>query len=528
MDDLTFDDMNIDIDAEELQSKNIYLSNPEKGLDLCSRIVSLGETQHSEFLNDIEKQINQFVEITENDENTTGAKAYAELLVAKEELLNIICFPNLENHFTIAVGGSFSSGKSRFLNTVLGLDKLLPTDTNPTTSIPTYIMKGKSTKYSALNKFNNNIAIDADAIQAISHSFQEQYNVTFSHILKLISIEVESFKYSNLTFLDTPGYSKSDSLNKKDNIDENIARDHLRTTDFLIWLVSCQTPIPAADIDFIKSLNISRPILFILSKADYKPEKDLFLQINKSKEAILKAELPTYDVIGFSAKENREYSPDKNVLTNFFTAIKTGKSGTKIIRRINNIFNVYINYYDSRITEYREIRRVLNSAVLDISLSDNISSELGLVGKSYKKKIDELQMCKRRVEQINTKLVETAKELLSKCGVSIENRSVECSIKTIKKNHSLGKKKIYRYNGSIQIKNANDLTRFRDLNTIEGTIYKVTSIGIFIKISIDADIAVMSSEIKKVTGLDSIADLFKKEDKVKIQILDKKRCIVIA
>ncbi len=526
MDSLTFDDMNEEINIDEYQTKNIYLNEPQKGLELCSSIVSLGTNRHPELFNEIDEQITKFIDIVDNDENTTGAKAYSKLIALKEDLLSIVCFPHLENSYTISIGGSFSTGKSRFLNTVLGLDELLPTDTNPTTSIPTYIMHGSKNRYYALNKFNNNIPIDSDAIQAISHAFSEKYNATFSHILKLISIEREKFKYSKLIFLDTPGYSKSDSLNSTDNIDENIARNHLRTTDFLIWLVSCQTPIPDADIKFIKSLDIASPILFILSKADQKPENEVFQQINKSRETIEKAGIPIYDVIGFSSETNKEFSSNKNVLKTYLDALSTGKSGTKILLRIEKVFDEYINFYDSRIIEHRETRGVLNDAVMNIAKTNStISNSLSIVARTHKEKIDILQEDKRKVQQLKKKLIDKVLELMKKSGVNIEQASTGFNLKPVTKNKK-NDNNTFRFKASLQMKNKSELTKFSNLSDIKGRVYKVSSIGVSIKIDIDADIYVTTNEVKKTAMKDS-KDLFKKDDKVKIQIINEKQCVVI-
>ena len=191
---------------------NQYLYESEKGLSLCAQLIANGDsnTPVARLLAEIKHTIeHDFLQLAKQDDNTTGAYTYAQLLLLEKQLNEI-------------AGGSFSAGKSRFLNSVLGCPSLLPTDTTPTTSIPTYLSLGEQNAISALNFYRKKTAIDEEALKAICHAFNERFGVTFSHLLQLISVEREDFKYPNLVFLDTPGYSKADDIiNTQNNTDEN-------------------------------------------------------------------------------------------------------------------------------------------------------------------------------------------------------------------------------------------------------------------------------------------------------------------
>ncbi|TOF43990.1 GTP-binding protein, partial [Vibrio parahaemolyticus] len=92
-----------------------------------------------------------------------------------------------------------------------------------------------------------------------------------------------------LIFLDTPGYSKSDNQQK---IDENIARQHLRVADYLIWLVDSQNgTVPQQDIDFLQSLELDQPVLVVMSKADKKLESEVKSIIKVAKADLENAEI---------------------------------------------------------------------------------------------------------------------------------------------------------------------------------------------------------------------------------------------
>ena len=169
---------------------NPYLDNPLTGLQLCSQLISQGSTREpwQDQLDQINKLIDtDLLKLVEENSLVAGAGFYNRMQQLKERLTEIASFPLLERCYTVAIGGAFSAGKSRFLNTVLGCPSLLPTDTTPTTSIPTYISQGQQNTITALNRYGKKTEIDEDALGAICHAFSDRFGVTFSHILQLVS-----------------------------------------------------------------------------------------------------------------------------------------------------------------------------------------------------------------------------------------------------------------------------------------------------------------------------------------------------
>jgi len=508
-----------------IDDDNIYLSDAQKGLALCSNIISLGEVSFKEALIEIDAVLDAFMQLSQNDTNKMGVKVYKELQALKEDIINIVSFPQLENNYTVAVGGSFSSGKSTFLNRVLGLEDVLPTDTNPTTSISSYITKGDKESFVALNNFNNIIELDKEAIQAISHAFYKKYNVSFSHILKLISIEQPKLKYDNLVFLDTPGYSKSD------DIDENVAREHLRTTDFLIWLVDSQTSIPSSDIHFIKSLELEHPILVVLNKADKRTPKDIEALVQKTQESLEEHSIAFYDVVGYSSSEGIESSTSQNVIESYLTTIASSTRGTKILKQIEDIFKLYTDYYDSQLVEYRATRGVLNEMIMKEAVLGTYADTIQTLSSKRIKQIKHIEEAKKSIDTQRTKLLEVVESLLQQYSITnITYKKQHLFDKTLyngKKAHSKTRKS-FRFNGSIQLKDEKELLKYKDLDAIEGIIYKVSSIGVFIKIAgLSGDIMVSKSNILKEDSIVNIKEVFKVDEKVLVQILKHKKCVVI-
>ncbi|GAA9903860.1 hypothetical protein VN0787_11970 [Helicobacter pylori] len=80
----------------------------------------------------------------------------------------VASYPSLFQKSMVAVGGGFSTGKSTFLNKLLGLNLKLPEAINPTTAIPTYCFKDKR---EALMGFSQNGAWWSCPISLLTISF---------------------------------------------------------------------------------------------------------------------------------------------------------------------------------------------------------------------------------------------------------------------------------------------------------------------------------------------------------------------
>jgi len=516
--------------AKIVEDKNTYLSEPQKGLELCANIISLGEMRFKNTLERIDDILNQFISITRDNNNEEGVSTYSNLILLKDELVNILNFPKLENHYTVAVGGGFSSGKSTFLNQVLGLENILPTDTNPTTSISSYITSGGEDKFFGLNNFNNIINLDREAIQAISHAFNKKYSLSFSHILKLIMIEQKDFKYKNLVFLDTPGYSKSDSMDRVNNTDENVAREHLKTTDFLIWLVDCQTPISSSDMQFIKTLELEHPVLVVLNKADKKTLKDIDALVAKTKENLISQEIPFFDVIGYSSSKDIEFSSSQNVIKTYLDKVANATTGTKIIKRADEIFKLYIDYFDSRLVEYRTTRKILNEMILKDAIDEEFLDEITALSGKRVKQIKHIENAKKKISGLGKELNEVIVELLKESNINIvESNKVQIFEKDLyEKLKSKVSAEVLRFQASLQLKEQKELLKYKDLNNIQAKVYKISSIGVFIKIvGIEGDLLISKSKILHTSGGSRINDIFKIDDSVIVQITADKKCIVI-
>ena len=212
---------------------------------------------------------------------------YNELLVLLSDLRDLIEFPHLANKNVLAIGGGFSSGKSGFLNAILGETDLLPEGIRETTAIPTYLTHADEESILALNTFDRTQRLTRAELTAISHAFNagqsEESKIQFYHILKLIQIQSPCMKWRNVALLDTPGYSKPNigdaaaEGTNAGNTDEEKAREHLSLADHLIWSIAGKDGVlQGPDIAFLRDkVQWPRPFYLLINKCDELAKSDV-------------------------------------------------------------------------------------------------------------------------------------------------------------------------------------------------------------------------------------------------------------
>ncbi|HCM0730568.1 TPA: dynamin family protein [Vibrio parahaemolyticus] len=506
---------------------NRYLEDADSGLELCARLVAKPDlrTPSDQILEDINKLINQkFLSHTEQGENTSGASAYARLLEWFDLLKEAVSFPQLQQSHTVAVGGSFSAGKTRFLNTVLGCPSLLPVDTTPTTSIPTFLFKGTSNRIDALNFYGKKTEINEDVIKAICHAFNKKYQVTFSHILQMIAVERESFNYSNLIFLDTPGYSKSDNQQK---IDENIARQHLRVADYLIWLVDSQNgTVPQQDIDFLQSLELDQPVLVVMSKADKKLESEVKNIIKVAKADLENAEIGYLDVIGYSAVEDSEISEHGGRLKEFLTQVNRGSDGSTLKWQLSKIFDEYHREYLATQQTLKLTVGTLNELIFDEKLTGDKKKHLTDFHKKVKTQLDTLQRHKRDSEKIHAHIEDLLIEVCGLKEIALASSPSVMQLNSMRKKTDRIQRDTVTFDALLQ-GDLKVLSGMANLDSLQGRVVKTSPIGVSIQLDDAPEIEIMVLMVVIAKTAPAIkSEQFYISQEVQVQIISDKKASV--
>lgn len=334
---------------------------------------------------------------------------YGDFKAEYEKFKDFILYERLIGKNIVALGGGFSSGKSSFLNAVMG-KPVLPADIDPSTSVPTFIVKGDTHYLSGINAFDATFEIpNVKMIQKISHGFgkgedEETENpadvVTLGHIVESLFFSTHLHKYEHLAFLDTPGYSKADTASYSSKTDEQIARRQLNTANCILWFVQADAgTITEDDVKFIKTLNETTPKLIILNKADKKTDEDL-KRIAESIKATLELKGVKYvDVLAFSTKNPGAYDSDKIYAQLENWNLPNEKNNFAV--NFKKLFVQCFDYYENEIEQEAKQLKGLNKALTLVD-EPTVCDSLNYIVKITKANLSKLEEVRNNLKNLQT------------------------------------------------------------------------------------------------------------------------------
>lgn len=335
--------------------KNAYLYFPSMSLRMVRKIIARNENgeENNKLADILQEKLIPFIAKAEISGECQLVSSLQETIA---KLQSSPTAKELSDKCVIGVGGKFSAGKSCFINSLISTDKQLLTEgQNPTTSIPTYIIKGKARQNTILSSCGSTTRINNQTLKSLTHEFYDKYQIGFSAYVRSLTLTTPDFKYSHIAILDTPGYDKADTDKKADDSDREKSLRSLKNVDRIIWLIDVGNGIPKqSDISYLNEVSPSTPILFVINKADKIKSPD------KIKEEIVRtineAALPCYDVIFYDSPHGKEmFSDNIGVLSAFLDeAEKSGKSNNDLASSVLEICEEIADQVDKQAEEYKK------------------------------------------------------------------------------------------------------------------------------------------------------------------------------
>lgn len=405
--------------SEEQNKKLLY------NFELLGNVIRPKSTtvQFKADLSKIEEIINNKIqEVLKGNAPEDIYTLYTDFKAEYERFREFLLYDKIIGKNIVALGGGFSSGKSSFLNYLLG-KKILPARINSSTSVPTYIVKGDDNEVIGINAFDSKVIMQQEDIRKVAKGFGEIENdddeqpskftdaVTLGHILRSIFFSTPLQNYDNVAFLDTPGYSNSDSETYSIKTDEQIARGQLNSSNYILWFISAEDgTITPTDIDFIKSLRSDIPKLIIVSKADKKSLNDLTRIIKVIKEKLINNNINYIDILAFTNKKTAEKEKAvffNNELTRIKSQIEKWNQQTYQPNFAKNFKRLFIRcndyYVKEKDKESRDVGR-LNSSLTKLIEYENIDKEivepLENMVKEKNKTVEELKKVINKVKDL--------------------------------------------------------------------------------------------------------------------------------
>lgn len=368
---------------------------------------------------------------------------YTDFKSEYDKFRDFILYEKLIGKNIVALGGGFSSGKSSFLNALMG-KRVLPADIDPSTSVPTYIVSGKEHNVVGINTFDTLVQMQPRDIRKIAHGFGEVEDdddekvtdaVTLGHVLESIFFSTPLHYYQNIAFLDTPGYSKPDSEKYSARTDEQIARRQLNSSNYILWFVQADAgTITEEDIKFIHTLREDIPKLIIVNKADKKNLSDLKEIIHKIKENLDIKGVRYVNVLAFTAKADQI---EDQALQSFIAADtdkikKQLENWNKQVYESNFARNFKIlfvrckEFYEDEIEEESRQLVRLNTSITKL-LAEDIDAEIleplqSLVNEAQKN-VNDLKVISRRLKELQDEFFTEIKFIADIVGISMPEPS---------------------------------------------------------------------------------------------------------
>ncbi len=360
-----------------------------------------------------------------------------------EKFRDFILYDKLIGKNIIALGGGFSSGKSSFLNALMG-KRVLPADIDPSTSVPTYIVSGEKHEVLGINVFDAKVQMQPKDIRKIAHGFGELEDeeeekvadaVTLGHVLENIFFSTPLHKYDRIAFLDTPGYSKPDSEKYSAKTDEQIARGQLNASNYILWFVQADAgTITEEDIKFIKTLREDTPKLVIVNKADKKNLKDLKEIISKIKASLDIKGVRYVDVFAFTSRINQVENEE---LCSFIEADtekikKQIESWNRQVYESNFARNFKIlfvrcrEFYEDEIDEESRKLVRLNTSITKLSVEDvdsEILEPLQSMVRDAQKTVNELKDIREKLKELQDDFFTEIKFISDVVGIAMPEPS---------------------------------------------------------------------------------------------------------
>ncbi|WQX31419.1 dynamin-like GTPase family protein [Helicobacter pylori] len=354
--------------------QNNHPNNHQVGLkeryDLIARI--LNAKMENEGLEEYQSILdNEFLEFASGVDSLKEKEiALLTLQEIKKELQLVASYPSLFQKTMVAVGGGFSTGKSTFLNNLLGLKLKLPEDMNPTTAIPTYCLKGKK---EVLMGFSQNGGMVELPHLTFDHQFLKSLGFNLKEIMPFMLLSAPSAPFEFLCFIDTPGYNPGNQ--GYTGGDKEASKESLKHAKHILWLISCESgEIHKNDLEYLQELyEEGKQVFIVLSRADKRTKSQLEEVAKKIRETLKDNGIEFKGIGAYSAtryQEIKEFSEKSHVfdsLEKFLMKLnQRSEKQNEILSVLYEVHRMYEKAIKQDANRFKRYQKALHSVKLDL------------------------------------------------------------------------------------------------------------------------------------------------------------------
>ncbi|MGG2114148.1 dynamin family protein (plasmid) [Lysinibacillus capsici] len=279
-------------------------------------------------------------------------------LIETEKLANELLFDLEQNQYTFIVVGEFSTGKSSFINALIG-QSILPVGITPTTATINILKYGDDAATVYYKDGHVEQTNEAQLNDLIANKLEQADTIDYVVLQKKLD-----FLKDDMIIIDTPG------LNDLNEARVDVTYNYIPRADVVLFLLDCRTPLRKTEFEYITEALLKNGldrIIFIANFADDVPEEELDGIIQKIERQLLHAlDLSTVTVIPFSAHEALEgkqladaelldISGYNQVMTNIEELCESGSRVKEKQIRMEHRLNVLEQTFKYELTQQKQL-----------------------------------------------------------------------------------------------------------------------------------------------------------------------------
>lgn len=394
---------NIELISESLEKKEI-----EKFIADAINAKPVDNKSLREYRRLLDKDYQDYA--NKNDSLAEEARAYKQLLEVQQELELLASDPMLNKKRSIAICGSFNSGKSSFLNSFFSDNDIeLPTDMLPTTAIPAYIVNDISTQiigYSSITR--GQFSVSKAIFNKLRHNGEDdngKFKTIFKKIIDKIVLKTEFVHdFDKICFIDTPGFN-SGSDNEED---DNTAMSAISGANAVIWCFRIDRSPMESELNILSEIPEYIPIYIVCTQADSIGNEEMRSQIDKIKENLADSYIKYEGISLYTAKQKFNSQPeeyfefaDGKSLVQFLEDNNQNNTEKQkdLILKIKKIFGDYIDADRKRIDKTKKNMDIL------FNVKDFITQKRTNRKAKNKKDLDEINKENKMFDTVNAQIL---------------------------------------------------------------------------------------------------------------------------
>jgi hypothetical protein len=409
----------------ELES-NPYLRDKHNALELIIKLTAQPQPRDDDecyrLMNGLRRLIEEdFKAYAARDDFRNEGEVYRDLLTALDRLQEVADFPDIRKRRVVAVGGAFSSGKSEFVNTILGIN-LLPVNLSRSTAIPTFIVQADDERIIAQNLFGAEISLDFDALQALCHRFADAHNIILRQLVKHLFIRLSNHAYSGLAIVDTPGYNSASIGTDEQWTDQEIALGQLRKADHIMWVIDIEKgAVHSTDIEMLKGVGKPGQVTIIFNKAEMKPPGEREAIIARAREQLKESGIEATGIFLFSS-----YNPvvaDRDPIERILNELNCKRSHAEYDVPFLKAFDRLRGHYSKQLKLCTETRNKIQTLrMLDVVRSRSARELFDDLKAEYTRRIDHTRELADNLGRLRARLHELLVGLERCLGIVLVSR----------------------------------------------------------------------------------------------------------